>query len=105
MIAKTSLALMKLESSARELLWQEWDDVYIVYQPSSTETHVFNGTTALILESLEQGPLSMEEVMDCIRTGLEAKRGDLDPADISFAVARLEELGLIAWSDPTPTPP
>ena len=54
--------LLIATSATCAFVWQEWDDIYIVYQPSSAETHVFNETTALILKCLEHGPLSADEV-------------------------------------------
>ena len=53
---------MVLASAGRALLWEDWDDIYIVFQPSSAETHVFNETTALMLRALDHGPLSAEEL-------------------------------------------
>lgn len=77
------------------MLWQEWDDVYIVYQPSSAETHVFNETTALILKCLEHGPQSADEVKMQIEAALSVGPGELAKEDFAFATSRLEELGLI----------
>lgn len=81
------------------MLWQEWDDVYIVYQPSSAETHVFNDTTALILKCLERGPLSADEVKMQIEAALGVGPGELAKEDFAFATSRLEELGLIDCQD------
>ena len=77
------------------MIWQEWDDVYIVYQPSSAETHVFNETTALILKCLEHGPLSADEVKGQTEAALGVGPGELATEDFAFATSRLEELGLI----------
>ena len=77
------------------LQWQEWDDVYVVYQPSSAETHVFNESTALILKCLEHGPRSIKGVRDWTEKTLGVVQGDLDADVFEFATMRLEELGLI----------
>ena len=80
------------------LRWQKWDEVYLVYQASSAETHVFNDTTALILRCLEAGPRSAEES----RSGPKppsASPGELGADDFAFATQRLEELGLIEYLD------
>ena len=37
---------MIFRSAGHDLVWIGWDDVYIVYQPASAETHVFNEVTA-----------------------------------------------------------
>ena len=88
-----------LTSAGRELAWQDWEDIYIVYQPSSTETHVFNDTTAAVLQSLEKGPLTMADVADRTAQNLGLDRDKLSSDDLSFAFGRLEELGLIELSD------
>ncbi|MGZ8164417.1 MAG: HPr-rel-A system PqqD family peptide chaperone [Methylobacter sp.] len=95
---ETSLSLV-LTSAGRELTWQDWDDVYIVYQPSSTETHVFNDTTAAVLQSLEKAVLTMADVADQVAQDLDLGCDELSSEDLSFALGRLEELGLIEWSD------
>jgi len=85
--------------AVRTLEWQAWDDVYIVYQPSSAETHVFNETTALILRCLEQGPLSRKMVKERVEETLGVGLGKLAADDFAFATQRLEELGLIECLD------
>lgn len=79
------------------LLWRTWDDVYIVYQPSSSETHVFNGTTVAVLRCLDDGPLAIEALKTCTEDALEIERGELGEADFAFALRRLDELGLIDY--------
>jgi len=91
--------LVILTPAAGELIWVEWDDAYIVYQLSSTETHFFNETTALIIESLRQGPLSMESMRNWIMDELGGQSSD--GLQLTMAVERLEELGLIDASDET----
>ncbi|MCM8595780.1 HPr-rel-A system PqqD family peptide chaperone [Accumulibacter sp.] len=89
-----------LAEAARSLIWQAWDEVYIIYQASSAETHVFNETTALILRSLEQGPLLAEGTRNRVEAALGLDPGELVEEDFAFALARLEELGLIDRLDP-----
>jgi PqqD family protein of HPr-rel-A system len=86
---------MVLNAAGRSLVWQRWDDVYIVYQPSSAETHVFNETTALILKCLEHREQTADEVKKQIEAALDAGPGELANDDFAFATMRLEELGLI----------
>ena len=88
-----------LSRAGDSLEWQEWDDVYIVYQPSSAETHVFNETTASILGSLEQGALSADTVKEKTESALGIDPGELAADDFAFATMRLEELGLIERLD------
>ena len=93
--------LLGLTSASRGLVWQDWDDVYLVYQPLSAETHVFNDTTALILKCLEHGQLSTEGVKNWTEAALGVGQGELAADDFAFAVGRLEELGLIERADET----
>jgi PqqD family protein of HPr-rel-A system len=90
---------MVLISALRELTCREWDDIYIVYQHSSAETHVFNETTALILKCLEVGPLPADEVKVKTEAALGLSPGELAKEDFAFATSRLEELGLIDCLD------
>ena len=93
--------LLGMTSASRGLVWQDWDDVYLVYQPSSAETHVFNDTTTLILKCLEHGQLSTEGVKKWTEAALGVGEGELAADDFAFAVGRLEELGLIEHFDET----
>jgi PqqD family protein of HPr-rel-A system len=90
---------MVLVSTHCELIWHEWDGIYIVYQPSSAETHVFNETTASILKCLEKGSLSKEAVSLQTEAALGVGAGELVADDFAFATMRLEELGLIERLD------
>ena len=92
---------MVLMAASRGLVWQDWDDVYIVYQPSSAETHVFNETTAAILRCLEAGPLAADAVQGQTEAALGVAQGGLATDDFVFATHRLEELGLIEYLDET----
>lgn len=86
---------MILFPTGQSLIWQHWDDVFLVYQPSSAETHVFNETTACILRSLEHGPQTANWVKESVESALGIGKGDLGANDFAFAVWRLEELGLL----------
>jgi PqqD family protein of HPr-rel-A system len=85
--------------ASRGLRWDKWDDLYVVYQPSSAETHVFNETTALILKCLEPRPLPADKVKEHTETALGVGHGELATEDFTFATMRLEELGLIESLD------
>jgi PqqD family protein of HPr-rel-A system len=90
---------MVLVSSHRKLIWQKWDDIYIVYQSSSAETHVFNETTALILRILEQGQLTAETLRHQTEAAIGLGEIELIAENFAFATMRLEELGLIECLD------
>jgi PqqD family protein of HPr-rel-A system len=88
---------MKLILSAYKLVWRELNNLYIVYQPSSTETHVFNETTATILRCLDQGPLTLEALAAQVAQSLALAPDELAIDDLIFATNRLEALGLVDW--------
>ena len=90
---------MILTDAYQGLTWQNWDDVYIVYQPSSAETHVFNETTESILRCLEQGPLPTDAAKAKAEAALGLDSGGLADDSFAFATMRLEELGLIECLD------
>lgn len=46
---------MVLLPAGKALIWHKLDELFIVYQPSSTETHLFNEISALILARV-RGP-------------------------------------------------
>ncbi|WP_291995555.1 HPr-rel-A system PqqD family peptide chaperone [Candidatus Accumulibacter sp. ACC003] len=90
---------MLVSPLADRLIWQEWDDIYIVYQPAAAATHVFNETTVLILKCLQQGPLSMEVLRHQTEAALGVSQDELAANDFEFATTRLEELGLVEFVD------
>jgi PqqD family protein of HPr-rel-A system len=92
---------LTLTPSGKSLIWQDWGDLFIVYQPSSTETHLFNDTTAAVVQSLEKSPLSSAELFSAVSSTLMCTGDALSESDLSFVTDRLEELGLIDWSDQT----
>ncbi|MEI7867197.1 MAG: HPr-rel-A system PqqD family peptide chaperone [Candidatus Methylumidiphilus sp.] len=83
--------------AARELVWQDWDDVYIIFQTSSTETHVFNETTATVLGLLQANPTNLDELRVHTAEFLGVAINELVQDDLMFVTRRLEELGLVEW--------
>ncbi len=90
---------MVLLPAGKALIWHKSDDLFIVYQPSSTETHLFNEISALILASIEQGPRSIDAVLEWAAIRLGVSVDDLDAEEFYSAMIRLDELGLVDCSD------
>jgi len=90
--------------AASGLQWRQWDEIFIVYQPTSAETHVFNQTTAMILRCLAMGPLEATAIKAKTETALGLRVGELVTGDFEFATTRLEELGLIECLDEASIP-
>lgn len=99
------MRLIKLNQIAHDLVWQSWENDYAVYQPSSSETHFFNETTALILKRLERGPASLEDIRAWTAESLDIELGELPEQSFSSAARRLDELGLVEWVDAPPVHP
>jgi PqqD family protein of HPr-rel-A system len=74
------LPISYLTKTAAEagLIWENWDDIFLVYQPSSAETHVFNETTGSVLTCLEEGALSANELKDQTEAALGVSQSELD---------------------------
>ncbi len=89
---------ISITAAGRGLVWHDWEDAYIVYQPSSTETHVFNDTTAAALGLLQTANASFAELHTRLAHSLEINPDELHRGDLAFVVNRLEELGLIEWA-------
>ena len=98
-IISSSARHLSNTQAAGGLLRECWDDVCILYQPSSAETHVFNETTVLILRFLEKGTLSAEALKQLTEDSLGISQGELGADQFKFATTRLEELGLIESLD------
>jgi PqqD family protein of HPr-rel-A system len=88
-----------LTPAGRSLLWQSWGDDHLIYQPSSTETHVFNETTACALRRLTAGAATLDEVAEWSADAMGIERNLISAKDFEFVMARLEELGLIDAAD------
>ena len=86
-------------SAVAELLWENWEDVFIVFQATSAETHVFNQCTAIILDCLENDLLSSDMLKKRAESALGVGEGMLACDDFSFAIMRLKELRLIESMD------
>jgi PqqD family protein of HPr-rel-A system len=86
-----------LALSDKELLWQDWGDCYISFQPSSGETHLFNETTASALRCLGNSPATLAGLLKRTEALVGAEPGEISPDDFAFIVARLDELGLVEY--------
>ena len=90
---------ISITAAGRELVWQDWNDVYVVFQPSSTETHVFNETTAVALRLLQSTPVELEELRILTAQSLGVAIEELLQENLTFVIRRLEELGLVECSE------
>ena len=90
-----SLDRFCLTHSGHGLLWQKWDDAFVLFQPSSAETHFINEISAFILERLAQEPVGLETLGKLIDMEFEQVGENIILETLDFWINRLEELGLI----------
>ena len=87
--------LFCLTEAGRSLLWQNWEELHIVFQISSAETHVFNEITALIISYLDRSPSSLDDILNYISKSMGLHPEDLDRDGFTKSLERLIELGLV----------
>ena len=93
----TAIWQIKASKEVLSLRWQDYEDVSIVYQPSSSETHVFNEITSTTISLLENPFSDIAQLHRKLTEELEIGLDELGINDVNFVVGRLEELGLIDW--------
>ena len=89
----------RLTPAGRDLALHCWDDVHLVHQRRSGETHVFNETTASTLACLNDTPVSLATIVERVADSVGVDQGDLVTKDFSGVLSRLDELGLVDASD------
>lgn len=83
-----------------QLQWHSWGDAadaqFVVFNPSSGETHCLNFVAALILQYLEERPYSVDALAAEIRKAI--PEGTEAGALVNFAglLQEFDEIGLIA---------
>ena len=84
------------------LQWRRWGDEFIVFNPTSGQTHLLNLVAGKALKLLEKSPASPSEVMDrlCETTGVESSTEFLDHLRRLFS--EFDDLGLVELADSPP---
>lgn len=88
-----------LTAAGRNLVFQEFEDVWLAYQRDSGETHVFNEITMAILHELHAGTVSAQELPARVAVQLALAPSELAEIDFLPAIERLEHLGILDWPD------
>jgi PqqD family protein of HPr-rel-A system len=91
--------VLRLTAAGRDLAWEGWEDLHVVFQRTSGETHVFNETTRAILGRLQDGPLALDEMVRLLARAMGIDEAGLAREDFLAVTARLDELGLIERVD------
>lgn len=77
-----------------DAVWRHWEGVFVIYQRASGETHAFNKTTAEILRCLQDGSLSLRDLMERVAMGFGTDPTEFSPLEFKRLLDRLEHLGM-----------
>jgi PqqD family protein of HPr-rel-A system len=102
---RATTSIYRLTSSGWDLVQESWGDLHGVYQRTSGETHVFNETTVAALKSLQDGAVSLNEMVRLVAHTMGVNQEDLASEDFRAVAARLDELGLVERLDRPPSAP
>jgi PqqD family protein of HPr-rel-A system len=100
---RATTSIYRLTSSGRDLVQERWEGLHVVYQRTSGETHVFNETAVATLKSLQDGLVSLDEMVRLVAHTMGVKQEDLASEDFLAVAARLDELGLVERLDRPPS--
>ena len=78
-----------------ELVWSEWEDASIVYDPRSGHTQVLNEFARELLALFEDGPKTFDQIFDEFEGILESPLDDVTKNNIVETVVGFDTMGLI----------
>lgn len=78
-----------------QLLWKEWDQTVVLYQPSSGKTHFLNPLSATLLEVVATSPGSASSIAQRSAHALELDCEGEFEANVLRVLTRFEHLGLV----------
>lgn len=88
-----TLAIMKFQAQDG-LLWRQWDDEYVVYNPASGDSHLLDWVSAQGLMQLEKRVASMEDLVRDLGHVLDIPADESLSRYVRQMVTELSELGL-----------
>lgn len=86
---------LALTPAGRDTVWRHWDDIYVIYQRASGETHAFNETTAEILRCLAGGAMDLRGLIERVAAVFETDPDGFSEPDFQAVTERLVHLGLV----------
>ena len=81
--------------NAAGLLWSEWDDACIVYDPRSGHTQVLNDFARELLALYEDGPKNLNALLVEFEKIIEAPLDEATKTQIVDTVSGFDKMGLI----------
>lgn len=76
------------------LLWQHWDDEYVVYNPVSGDSHLLDYLTGQGLTRLEEKPMTPEQLVEELSASLGIPADEALADYVQRFLNELNELGL-----------
>ena len=80
---------------AQQLLWEQFDDEFFVFNPASGHTHVLNALGAATLQLLTDEPLDAHALLIRLRDQAGAEGGPQLAQALAEHLAQLAAIGLI----------
>lgn len=84
----------------RVLLWEQFDDDYLIYNARSGETHFLNASAAEILKVLQTGPMDLPSMVAELQSVFDTEDEHALVQHISRVIQEFDHAGLIC---PLPT--
>jgi len=81
--------------NSADLIWSEWEDASIVYDPRSGHTQVLNEFSRELFALYEDGPKNLSQLFFEFEKIIETKLDDQTKANIIEAVSGFDTMGLI----------
>lgn len=79
-----------------DLRWRQWpDEQAVLYHPRSGETHLLNPISAAMLQTLQDQPLSLEQLIPLVLKRFDLPAAGDHVAQLQHCLAQFIELGLI----------
>jgi PqqD family protein of HPr-rel-A system len=76
-----------------------WQGDFVVYNPLSGDTHIFDIVAGTALEAVAAGPTSSAAVCRRVASLLDVPNDEQVAANVDVILARLDDLGLIEPAD------
>ena len=77
------------------LIWSEWDDASIVYDPRSGHTQVLNEFARELFALYEDGPKTLDQLLSEFEKIIEAEADETTRKNIIETVSGFDSMGLI----------
>ncbi|MFQ5783567.1 MAG: HPr-rel-A system PqqD family peptide chaperone [Alphaproteobacteria bacterium] len=76
------------------LVWRAWDDEFVVFNTLSGQTHLLDGVSAAILDALERGPATVDELSRRLAERFDLAIDEALRSRITTICGRFDNLGL-----------